>query len=149
MNWVRFLFSFKGRINRLQALLGLYGFGVLCMLAPILLTLILGQTGGGILLASAFGALFMVSFAFMVVSQIAIAVRRAHDVGLSGWAVIWWFALVCALVAAKQIWPSIEASWLGLVLIAPTALAAFSLFVVPGQPLAHRFGDPPRAGWLP
>jgi uncharacterized membrane protein YhaH (DUF805 family) len=149
LSWVRFLFSLQGRINRLQALLALYGFGALFMLAPILLTLILGQTGGGMLLASAFGALFMLSFAFMLVSEIAIAVRRAHDVGLSGWVVFWWLAIACALVAAKQVWPSMEESWLGPLLLAPMVLVGFSLFLVHGQPLANRHGDPPRPGWLP
>jgi uncharacterized membrane protein YhaH (DUF805 family) len=109
----------------------------------------LGKFGGGAIIVGAFGALFLVGLVFLGVSQIAIAVRRAHDVGLSGWVVFWWCALVCALVAVKQIWPSTEDPWLGLALLAPIVLVAFSLFVVAGQRLENCFGDPPRPGWLP
>ncbi len=150
MNWVRFLFGFQGRINRLQAMTGLYGFNLL-MMAIIVCSLFIVEfmPGEAISATVAFLLLFAPYMVLTTASQIAIAVRRAHDVGLSGWVVAWWALLVAALVALQLIWPALDGSVVEILLLAPTVLVAFSLFLLPGQPLANRFGDPPRAGWWP
>lgn len=151
MSWVRFIFSFQGRLNRLQALTGLYGIGLMLMLALVLGSSLIGQVapGDGIVLASSSGAFVLVGLAVMLASQIAIFVRRAHDLGLSVWVVACWLTLVCALVGARLIWPMLADSWLELVLVIPVVLAAFWVLLEPGQPMANRFGEPPRPGWLP
>ena len=145
MSWVRFFFSLQGRINRLQALLGLCG-GAFVISAFSVVNMSVGpHMRGEVMVFESLRPSMIVPYAVGLVSQLTIFVRRAHDVGRSGWIVFWWAAIALCL----NLFVATQSMTVYLALAIPMVLSGLWLQFSPGLPGANQFGEPPRPGWLP
>jgi uncharacterized membrane protein YhaH (DUF805 family) len=83
MSPLKLLFSFEGRsCRRTYWLAGIFSFVVLLLAVYFLQTYGLGTKMGRLL--------FIVSFIIGFWSQLAVSVRRCHDLGFSGWLLLIW-----------------------------------------------------------
>ena len=83
----------------------------------------------------------------MFLPQLAVSIRRLHDIGISGW---WlalgpvWFCLVIGVIVALHVpLGSTKMVWLGLIGYAP-GLAMLIAAARDGEPSANRYGPSPK-----
>ncbi|MGY4397111.1 uncharacterized membrane protein YhaH (DUF805 family) [Sphingomonas sp. UYAg733] len=88
----RHYFDFKGRSRRLECLLFWVSFYAILFLVALLVILMNGVTGlagQGIIQPGYTAALFCLA---SVIPALSLSVRRLHDLGISGWWLLIWFA---------------------------------------------------------
>jgi len=157
------LFSFKGRINRVQYWLGSLGVGVAGLLA-IGISVVMsfpGQSADKVAMAQAVLSLVGTIFVVMLVlgwSQLAIQVKRFHDRGQPGWlsmlpvipmTAIFWTAFTGAIggLSVPELTAKIE-PWI-------MAMWAINLFFfvnlgcLGSQQGPNKYGDPPNGSSSP
>jgi uncharacterized membrane protein YhaH (DUF805 family) len=150
------LFSFQGRINRLQYWLAC----VLILLAALLLLglpfLLVGGTGmkgDGAAAIGVLALLFFAAIALMTWCSLAVQVKRFHDRGRSGWLSLLPVALLLA-ASGLSFW-GLASSNIALIALAQPFAGAASLvnlwFFIelgffPGKFEANKYGDPPGSG---
>lgn len=148
MSFNQALFSFRGRIGRLAFL----GYGLLSFAGCVVLIAIAHDltvdVGGGdwpdqARLYSVILTVIALAAAFWM--QLALTVKRLHDLGLSGWAILWFYLLEVIMAALRIRDPSRDA-FLALVYLGAELLLmsyAIGLLFVRGQANENRFGVPP------
>lgn len=142
MRWAHFWFSFDGRIGRLAFVLGILSAIVLWVIAPLFAVALLGAlfpalgesgVAGGVGLVIAY-VVTGVMLGGVFWSQYALAAKRWHDLGHSGWFSLFTFIPLVGFVAALILW------------------------FAPGEAQENDFGPPPRlalrrtdptGGWEP
>jgi uncharacterized membrane protein YhaH (DUF805 family) len=156
MGFIHYLFGFQGRINRLQywsgcGLVGILNFlGLFLAIGPALAAGDLSSQ----MLAMGAGSLILIPLR-LAAGWIGLALqwKRFHDRGKSGWLSLIMFAPLVALVGVA-VTADVEnpAASFGMLLplLGLTGLIGVWFFIelclLPGQPEANRFGDPPGAG---
>lgn len=148
MSWLRFAFDFSGRLNRLQLLAGALLIGLLSSLLtlPFLLRLP-PASGGGVTLTREYEIATNVIDLIFAVPVLSLLVRRAHDLGLTGFVVLLLLAWTLGGNAVLAIWPDLNNSFVEIVFALVGVLAGFALVLSPGQNGDNRFGSAPRSGW--
>lgn len=150
MSWGEFLWSWKGRLNRLQFLFGLHGLALVTfVLSYVLLPILASEdmVGSGYRATDRVNQVMMFSALPAIPFQASMLVLRVHDLDHSGWLVLAWFAAACLLSAMLSVFPDYRAllEWLGLLI----ALVFLWIAFAPGAPTANDYGPPPAAGWWP
>jgi uncharacterized membrane protein YhaH (DUF805 family) len=149
LSWRDFLWSWNGRLNRLQCLLGVYCLGFLSTVAMFVVAPLFSDlasiSGGAIqILALAIFLPTVVALPF----QASMVVRRAHDHGRSARVVLaWLFAAVVVAMLAET--PMIRGTALEVFLVLPIPLALFGIILATGHAQANAYGPPPARGWWP
>lgn len=157
MVWLRLLFGFKGRINRLQY----WGGGVLM---NVLFAAVMGTVGAPLLQAkspesiiAALASLGLVMIPLSIASlwsSLALQVKRLHDRGRTGWISLLTFLPGIGMLAtglgsgfAGGAAPDVMGSlpFLGLAL-AIGAYFFIDLGCLQGTPQVNRYGPPPGGG---
>jgi uncharacterized membrane protein YhaH (DUF805 family) len=156
MIWLRMLFGFKGRINRLQY----WGGGVLM---NVLAAVVMGMIGAPLLNAKSEGeviaslaGLGLVMFPLSIVSlwaSLALTVKRLHDRGRTGWISLLLFlpGLVMFATGFSRGLAGAAPDPTSMLPVLGIGLAIGAYFLVdlgllPGAPGVNRYGPPPGGG---
>jgi len=76
-----------------------------------------------------------------------IYIPRLHDVGVTGWIGAAPLTLKISAIATLSLLPTDPALIVAGVMLLIIAVSVVVVGVIPGQPAANRFGDPPRSGF--
>ncbi len=150
MSWAKFLWSWDGRLNRLQFLLGCHGLGLVTILVSYILLPTLAaedMVGAGYRVTERVSWVMTLSALPALPFQASMMVRRLHDLNRSGRIVVGLFAAACLVPLAIPVPDGYRAffSWLGLLL----GLVFLWMVLAPGVPTANNYGPAPAAGWWP
>ncbi len=94
------------------------------------------------IVGSRFGTAELVVSLLLLLPILSVGTRRLHDSGRSGWWMMMLYIPYLGWSIAKDI-PTAETLSLGGVLVGFLALTI--LFLLPGDPSANMFGEPPRS----
>lgn len=132
---VSLLFSFRGRINRAKFWLALFIY--LIAIAITVLIIVLAR------LDALIEGLFAVLYVAILVSGIAIGIKRLHDRDRSGWWLVVFYVLPGVLNAiGKAIGVLVVFEMAGFVI---SIWALIELGFMPGTPGANQYGPDPLA----
>lgn len=151
MSWLRLFWGLHGRLNRRQFWLGNLVISVAATLIMMgLFEAIAPPAPGGGYALDPVMILHAANYATLPFG-ISLVVRRAHDVGRSGWWVI-----VPSIVLSCWTWLVVAANLddnLEILLMTPAVVIALVILAVLffglGTPGPNAYGPPPREGWLP
>ncbi|PZO53797.1 MAG: hypothetical protein DCF16_06195 [Alphaproteobacteria bacterium] len=143
MSWANLIFGLRGRINRSQFLVGIIAVGVLSQILTIWIMASLYDQPAhfGYIAGPQFEAANAMSGVISLPVLLSLGVRRAHDIGASGWVVF--VALVAPLLGALPLLFGGAVLWL---FALPGALGGLVLLMALGTKGSNRYGDEPAPG---
>lgn len=151
MSWREFLWSWRGRLNRRQALLGIYGVGIPATVVIMILIALFATpaSNGGYLLSQETSFIVRILPNLAVLPLVAsMLVRRVHDHGKSGRVVLVWLAVAVVALMFASVSAIRDTAW-EVLLMLPISLSFFWLLLYPGDAGANKYGQPPAPSWWP
>jgi len=149
LSWREFLWSWDGRLNRRQTLLGIYGLGIVATIGMFILFPLIGvPSGGGYLMSQT--AMWAIYLPSLVVApfQASMLARRVHDHGKSARVLLIGLALFLVGILIVEL-PAIRDTALEIVIALPIVLGFFWLILAPGDAAENAYGPPPPPTWWP
>lgn len=151
LSWLRLFWGLHGRLNRRQLWLGnlILGFASTLIMMGLFEAIAPQALGGGYALDPVM-ILHAANYATLPFG-ISLVVRRAHDVGRSGWWVIVPFIVLSLwtwLVVAANLDYNLEFLLMSPVIVIGLVILAVLFFEL-GTPGPNAYGPQPREGWLP
>ena len=143
LGWIRFLFRWDGRIRGGQLIVWSFGAGLLSTLVSLALLLAFiprDPVLGGWPADARFWSVWSVGQLPGLVATASLMARRLHDVGRTAVWLVPIFAYVAALYVVGFTWPSINNTWVALVLMLPILVVTLWLIGAPGEKHDNRFG---------
>lgn len=135
------LFSFQGRINRAKYWLA--SLIQLAIMAAAAAMIILGMGDGATAMAPLAAGLLVL--AIVMVSGLAVGVKRLHDRNKSGWWLLFFIGAPALLEGAARAMPGMESGILGLLGAGINIWMIIELGFLRGTAGSNRFGPDPLA----
>jgi uncharacterized membrane protein YhaH (DUF805 family) len=149
LSWREAFFSWRGRVSRGACLFGVMAISFVWAIASMLLLAIVFPGPQGFTPSRTTDTVIFASLALSLVPQASLLVRRAHDLGVSGYWLLIFVVPFAVFIMARLIDQSLYGSWIETLVSMFYLGGMLIIFFAPGQRKANRFGAPPPPGLLP